>query len=124
MERSWSRAVATSGNRWQTERVENPLKEGADGSSPSEGFGKNLQIRKFPGFLLPVRVRSLLLRELQGTIGIGDAPVGEIEVRGQASASEPLEVLTIPCPSRLEEDDSPVLRPPVGQLLEVRARRG
>ena len=59
MERLWSRAVATGGNRWQIERPRKRLKqaktvadrcdqlpglqngkEGVDGSNPSEGFGK------------------------------------------------------------------------------------
>src|SRR5712692_5711784 len=59
MEPLWSRAGATSGNRWQMERPRNPLeqadpqplathgngsgahgKEGVNGSSPLEGFAK------------------------------------------------------------------------------------
>jgi len=59
MERLWSLAVATSGNRWQMQEARKPLKqaktvaagcdqlpigahgkEGVDGSSPSEGFSK------------------------------------------------------------------------------------
>jgi len=62
MERLWSLAVATSGNRWQMHEPRNRLqqaktvatgcdrlpigahgKEGVDGSSPSEGFTKSLQ---------------------------------------------------------------------------------
>ncbi len=55
MERLWSLAVATSGNRWQMQEARKPPKqaktvaagcdqlpidgkEGVDGSSPSEGF--------------------------------------------------------------------------------------
>jgi hypothetical protein len=50
MERLWSLAVATSGNRWQMDgprkrgnqakTVAVDGKEGVDGSSPSEGFVK------------------------------------------------------------------------------------
>jgi hypothetical protein len=62
MERLWSLAVATSGNRWQMQRLRKRRKqaktvatgchqlpwdldgkEGVDGSSPSEGFTKSLQ---------------------------------------------------------------------------------
>ncbi len=66
MERLWSRAVATGGNPWQMgEPPKRPKKaqtvavgcdrlgkEGVDGSSPSEGFAKYLQISSFclPGW--------------------------------------------------------------------------
>jgi hypothetical protein len=66
MERLWSLAVATSGNRWQMRRARKRRnqaktvamgcdqlprpqngKEGVDGSSPSEGFVKLLQVGSF-----------------------------------------------------------------------------
>jgi hypothetical protein len=66
MEHLWSRAGATCGNRWQMGRARKPLKhadpqpvathgnrfaphgkEGVDGSSPSEGSKKSLQIASF-----------------------------------------------------------------------------
>jgi hypothetical protein len=55
MEHLWSRAVATSGNRWQMPALENPRKqgetvdgkEGVGGSSPPEGFAKSLQVARF-----------------------------------------------------------------------------
>jgi hypothetical protein len=89
MEHSWSRAVATSGNRWQTgrprERLEQaktvamgcdrlPIgahgKEGVDGSSPSEGFGN-----------VPQRTHIRRGREHQligGWYSGRDAPLAEV----------------------------------------------
>ena len=56
MERSWSLAVATSGNRWQMQEARNG-KEGVRGSSPREGFRKFLLISFF---------RRLMRRQKRG----------------------------------------------------------
>jgi hypothetical protein len=72
MERLWSPAGATGGNRWQRGRARKPLKradpqpmathgnrlsahgkEGVDGSSPSEGYFEKTKPLQMAAFLLP-----------------------------------------------------------------------
>ena len=102
MEPLWSPAVATGGNRWQMgwpqkrrrqaetvaadcDRLPESFHgtEGVDGSSPSEGLRKSLQMSDLLGHARPVQRRSH-----QGRTRLQDAPMtGDGRVKATSTAT-------------------------------------